>query len=373
MFRKILFWSHLIIGLLTGVFVALLCLTGAILAFELQIVDFAERDSRAQPPSTTAELLSPQALLTKLDTQTAGTVQYAEWFSDPKMPVRIVTKNRSVALLNPYTGASLGSGAVSLRAFMRWVTNLHTDLTSGPIGNWLIAIANAAFAFIILSGLWLWWPRQWRWKALRNSVAIRLDVKGKARDWNWHNALGFWFLLPILFICLTGVVMSFHPVDQWWRSFGGTQVLGPSQPPKKPAPHAEPAPTEWPGWMHRVQQHYPGWRSIQLQNGMGNPNKDGIISVGVKFGTQRQTTRALDIKFDTRSGQFIEERGWSSNEGSLRARSLVRLGHTGEFFGNWGQLAGLIACLAGLVLVYTGFALSWLRFFGAKAVISTSN
>ena len=135
----------------------------------------------------------------------------------------------------------------------------------------------------------------------------------------------------------------------------------------KLAAQAEPASTEWPGWMHRVQQHYPGWRSIQLQNSMGTPNKDGIIPIAVKYGTQRQTTRALDIKLDTRSGQIIEERGWSSNEGSLRARSLVRLGHTGEFFGNWGQLLGLIACLAGLVLVYTGFALSWRRFFGAKA------
>jgi uncharacterized iron-regulated membrane protein len=365
MLRKILFWTHLIVGLLIGIFVGLLCLTGAILAFELQIVDFAERDSRAQPPSTTAELLSPQTLLTKLAPQTAGSVQYAEWFSDSQMPVRIVTKNRAVALLNPYTGASLGSGAVSLRAFMRWTTNLHTDLTSGPVGLWLVAISNAAFTFIILSGLWLWWPRQWRWKALRNSVAIRFDVKGKARDWNWHNALGFWFLLPLLFICLTGVVMSFRPVDQWWRSFGGTQVLGPSIPPTKPLASAEPA-TTWPAWMHRIQQQYPGWRSIQLQNG-GSPNKDGIIALGVKYGTWRQTTRALDIKFDTRSGQIIEERGWSSGDGSGRARSIARLGHTGEFFGNWGQLAGLIACLAGLVLVYTGFALSWRRFFGAKA------
>jgi uncharacterized iron-regulated membrane protein len=365
MLRKILFWSHLVVGLIIGVFVALLCLTGAILAFELQIVDFAERDARAQPPSSASELLSPQALLTKLDLQTTGAMQYAEWFADSQMPVRVFTKNRSVALLNGYTGEALGSDAVSLREFMRWTTNLHTDLTSGPVGLWLIAISNAAFAFIILSGLCLWWPRQWRWKALRNSMAIRLDVKGKARDWNWHNALGFWFLLPLLFICATGIVMSFRPVDQWWRSFGGTQVLGPAQAPTRPAASTEPA-TAWPGWMHRVQQQYPGWRSIQLHNG-GSPNKDGIIALAVKYGTQRQTTRSLDVKFDTRSGQIIEERGWISGDGSARARSIVRLGHTGEFFGNWGQFLGFIACLAGLVLVYTGFALSWRRFFGTKA------
>ena len=365
MFRKIIFWSHLVVGLIVGVFVALLCLTGAVLAFELQMVDFAERDTRAVPLKAETPLLPPQVLLAKMPPETATAVQYMEWFADTQMPVRVITKNRSVTLINGYSGEVLGKGAVNLRAFMRWMTNLHTDLTSGTIGLWLIAISNAAFAFIILSGLWLWWPRQWRWKALRNSVAIRLDVKGKARDWNWHNALGFWFLLPLLFICLTGIDMSFAPVDQWWRSFGGTQVMGPAQAPTRPAAKTEPA-GEWPGWMQRVQQQYPGWRSIQLPGG-GRPSKDGIIALSVKYGTQRQTTRSLEVKFDTRSGQIIEERGWSSNEGSLRARSIVRLGHTGEFFGNWGQLLGFIACVAGLVLVYTGFALSWRRFFGAKA------
>jgi uncharacterized iron-regulated membrane protein len=365
MLRKIIFWSHLIVGLVIGVFVALLCLTGAILAFELQIIDFAERDVRARPPAAAAELLPPQALLAKMRQEPEAPVQYAEWFADPEMPVRLVRKSRSVTQFNGYSGEVLGSGAVSLRAFMRWMTDLHTDLTSGPIGLWLIAISNTCFAFILLSGLWLWWPRQWRWKVLRNSVAMRFDVKGKARDWNWHNALGFWFLLPLLFICVTGVVMSFRPVDQWWRNFGGTRVLGPAQAPTRPAASAE-ATTGWPGWMQRVQQQHPGWRSIQFHGGV-KPNQEGVAALTIKYGTQRQFTRSLDVKLDTRSGQIIEERGWSSGDGSTRARSIARLGHTGEFFGNWGQLLGLIACLAGLVLVYTGFALSWRRFFGAKA------
>jgi uncharacterized iron-regulated membrane protein len=365
MFRKILFWSHLIAGLITGLFVFLLCLTGAILAFELQLIDYAERDSRAQPPSPQAPLLPPQALLSKAAQQSSTPVQFMEWFADPQMPARIVHKDRTVTMLNAYTGDFLGHGAPRLRAFMRWTTELHTDLVSGLTGNWLVAISNTVFAFLILSGLWIWWPRQWRWKALRSSIAIRFDVKGKARDWNWHNAIGFWFLIPLLFICLTGFVMSFRFADQWWRSYGGTQVLGPSQAPTKPAASTEPA-TTWPAWMHRVQQQHPGWRSIQLPGG-GQPNQSGLISIAVKYGTQRQMTRALDLKFDPRSGQITDERGWSSADGSIRARSIVRLGHTGEFFGNWGQLAGLLACLSGLVLVYTGFALSWRRFFRPKA------
>lgn len=189
-------------------------------------------------------------------------------------------------------------------------------------------------------------------------------MKGKARDWNWHNALGFWFLLPLLFISCTGVVMSFRAVDQWWRSFGGTQVLGPAEPAVRPAPAAGEA-TTWPQWLQRIQERHPCWRSIALF-GEGAPNKEGVLAFSVNGGTLRQTRRVVNVRLDPRSGQIVEERGWSSNDNSQRARSIARLGHTGEFFGTWGQFLALLACLAGLMLVYTGFALSWRRFFGAK-------
>ena len=47
MIRKIFFWSHLIVGLVASVVVFVLCLSGALLAFERPSLDWAERSALA--------------------------------------------------------------------------------------------------------------------------------------------------------------------------------------------------------------------------------------------------------------------------------------------------------------------------------------
>ncbi len=361
MIRKIFFWSHLLAGLGVGLFVFILCLTGAIIAFELQIMNYAERDARAHPPTAGMPCKEPAEIIARARTVEKGRIVNMEWFSDPDMPVRVMSDKRSVTLLNGYTGDILSRGAPRLREFLNWVTFLHTDLVESSSANWIPDVANVCLVFLILSGLWIWWPRQWRWKALRSSIAIRFDVKGKARDWNWHNALGFWFLLPLLFISCTGLALSYRSIDQWWRDFGGTKVLNPPAQPLRVAPSPEPART-WSEWQRLITARYPGWRSIMFF-GEGRPNKTGNVEIAVNFGTPRQARNQVRLILDLQQGQILQERRWNTGENSNRARSIVRLGHTGEFFGTVGQIIAFLSCLAGLLLVYTGFALSWRRFF----------
>ena len=38
---------------------------------------------------------------------------------------------------------------------------------------------------------------------------FRGGLAGRARDWNWHNVIGFWCATPLFLIVLTGVVMSY--------------------------------------------------------------------------------------------------------------------------------------------------------------------
>ena len=41
-FRKIVFWTHLAMGLIAGLSIAIMCFTGVLLAFEHEIVEWAE-------------------------------------------------------------------------------------------------------------------------------------------------------------------------------------------------------------------------------------------------------------------------------------------------------------------------------------------
>ncbi len=43
-FRKLLFWLHLISGLAAGIVIFIMCVTGALLSFEKNITEFAERE-----------------------------------------------------------------------------------------------------------------------------------------------------------------------------------------------------------------------------------------------------------------------------------------------------------------------------------------
>ena len=41
-FRQLLFWSHLAAGLIAGISIGIMCFTGAVLAFEHEIVEWTE-------------------------------------------------------------------------------------------------------------------------------------------------------------------------------------------------------------------------------------------------------------------------------------------------------------------------------------------
>jgi uncharacterized iron-regulated membrane protein len=370
MIRKVFFWTHLVAGLVAGLVVFTLCLTGALITFDRQILNWAERDARALPPGSGSERVSPAVLLDSSTKLSASKVTNMEWFADPKMPVRVYFEDRSVALFNSWTAEPLGRGAASLREFFRVSTQVHINLALLRTGNRLVDAANTVFVFLILSGLWIWWPRQWRWKALRSSLAIRFDVGGKARDWNWHNALGFWFLLPLFIVAASGLVLSFKPVDLWWRDFAGKHLLAEVRPPAPvPATNADEnangSSSGWNGVMTLVQQQYPDWRWMMTSGSM----RGGVLNILVGTGSFGQRSLVRTVTINLAASTIVKTSAWENDIAGQRARIIARFGHTGEIAGLWGQWLAFLACLVGLVLVYTGFALSWRRFFPRRAQI----
>jgi uncharacterized iron-regulated membrane protein len=66
-FRKSIFWLHLAAGLIAGTVIAILCLTGTALAFEKEIIAYAERDARRiESPAPDAARLPLADLLNRV-------------------------------------------------------------------------------------------------------------------------------------------------------------------------------------------------------------------------------------------------------------------------------------------------------------------
>ena len=124
-FRKILFWMHLDSGLLAGVIIFIMCVTGALLAFERQIIEYSERDARFVTVSG-GDKLAPQLIVEKL----------REARPDSKPTALSITNEPGAAWLfnlgregqvyvDPYTGAINGEGNKSVRGAMTELRNWH--------------------------------------------------------------------------------------------------------------------------------------------------------------------------------------------------------------------------------------------------------
>src|SRR5689334_17324893 len=71
------------------------------------------------------------------------------------------------------------------------------------------------------------WPRSW--SAFKSVIWFARGLGGKARDWNWHNVIGFWCALPLFFIVLTGVIMSYPWANNLLYRITGSELPQPQQ------------------------------------------------------------------------------------------------------------------------------------------------
>jgi uncharacterized iron-regulated membrane protein len=109
--RRVVFWLHLLTGLGAGTIVLVMAVTGALLAFEPQIVERAERDLwTTTPPSPVSPRLPLAALVTRAEDLRGGeratTVSFR---AHPHSTIRIGFGRDSVLFMHPSTGAAVGS------------------------------------------------------------------------------------------------------------------------------------------------------------------------------------------------------------------------------------------------------------------------
>ena len=108
--RPVIFWAHLMTGIAAGLVVLVMSVTGVILAYEHQLLDWVAGRYAAEPPSPGAERL-PLATLLARARRGAGeqAVVSVVLRSTAGAPVAFGLENRANLFVDPYTGAVLGS------------------------------------------------------------------------------------------------------------------------------------------------------------------------------------------------------------------------------------------------------------------------
>jgi uncharacterized iron-regulated membrane protein len=125
--RRIIFWLHLVTGVIAGLVIGVMSVTGVLLAFERQIVAFAERDVRTvQPPAPGVSRLDLDVLVTRARAVVPeGRLSGVMVRADPTTTLVVNFGRERTVFVHPYTGAVLGEGAKTLRHFFHLVTDWH--------------------------------------------------------------------------------------------------------------------------------------------------------------------------------------------------------------------------------------------------------
>jgi sulfite reductase (NADPH) flavoprotein alpha-component len=195
MIRWTIYHLHWLLGITAGVVLSVMGVTGAIMAFEDEIMTASSDGIVAVPVRTADAVMSPDALLAHFIEQSPDSIPIKlTLFPEPGKSARLVYRSRSDesiaaaedntdgTYLNPYTGAMLGK-AVGER-FFDTVRSLHRYLllphNRAGAGRPITTFAAGCLVFSALSGLYLRWPRRRAldWRAwLKRVCHHRADLR----------------------------------------------------------------------------------------------------------------------------------------------------------------------------------------------------
>jgi uncharacterized iron-regulated membrane protein len=368
--RKIIFWCHLPVGVIAGVVILIMCVTGVLLSYEKQITSWADtRGYRAVPPTPETQHLPVETLITKAREARGATPTAVTLKSDSSAPAEIAFGREATIFVNPYTGAILGEGSQKTRNFFRVVTDWHRWLgAKGDNRNVARAITgacNLGFLFLVTSGFYLWWPRNWNFKAVRNVTWFRRGLPGKARDFNWHNTIGFWSAVPLFIVVLSAVVISYTWAGNLVYRIAGEAPPAPRANQPAPAATANTPQTDNlnSAWT-RAEQQVSDWQSISMQLPTA---ATAPLTFNIDRGNGGQPQKRAQLVLDRATNNVVRWEPFSTYTRGRQLRSILRFAHTGEVIGVAGQTIAALVSTGGAVLVITGLALAIRRLLGWRA------
>jgi uncharacterized iron-regulated membrane protein len=378
--RSLLFWPHLVAGVIAGAVILIMSVTGVLLTYERQLVEWSNSDYRSTPPAPGAPRMPVEDVLAAFAGSGRGEVGGLVVGADATDPV-VITSGPRTFYVDAYSGRVLGEGRQGTRQFMSDVRAWHrwlayegeSRLTARAITGW----SNVAFLFIVVSGLYLWFPRRWSWQHLRPVVLFTRGARGKARDFNWHNVIGAWCLVPLFIVVISAVPISFPwGNDLVYRAMGenppparrgggpaeqgraeGRSARGRAGGPRREAPQPQAGAAGLNGLLTRASQQEAAWQSINVRI-PDSPTAPVAFAIDRGDGGQPQLRSTLTLD---RTGAVVNYETFSSQTPGRQLRSVMRFAHTGEVLGLPGQTIAGLATAGSVVLVWTGIALALRR------------
>ena len=364
---------HFYAGLFCIPFVIWLALTGTIYLWRPQIETWLDRPY--QHLATAGPLASPDAQVKAAIQAVPGSslVKYVLPQAPDAAVNILVERGDSVKRVNvnPQSLAVLHTVTEEKRP-MRVIFHLHGELLAGAWGSYLVEIAACWAIVMLLTGLYLWWPRGRR--GLGGVLYPRLRG-GRRVFWrDIHATAGIWVSVAAIGLILTGL--------PWAKAWGGylTEVRAATGAVNGPvdwtiggkAPKADPMLGEHAGHNGTVRPK-PAVRAGELARVLMTARRADLAAPvlilppaaahgpwSVKSDAADRPLRT-DMKVDGRTGAIVSRTDFTQRHWIDRLIGYGIAVHEGALFGLANQLLGTITALLLVLLAVSGAILWWRR------------
>ncbi len=109
---------------------------------------------------------------------------------------------QTVVAIDPFQAKVLGS-VVKDDTWYRYANQIHGTFFMGTFGDRLIEIAAGFGIMLVVTGLYLWWPRDG--KGLRNVLLPRFQARGRMLWKELHATVGFYISVVLFFFLISGL------------------------------------------------------------------------------------------------------------------------------------------------------------------------
>ncbi|MBO9713858.1 PepSY domain-containing protein [Sphingomonas sp.] len=363
---------HFYAGLIVLPMLLWLAATGALYLYKPEIEAWLyAKWSHVEPAARPMRL---DAMIATVERQSGGKVRQvmrpaasdASW----RMSLAMPGGGKRLAFVDPYRGTLLGS--VAGGGAMATVKDLHSLAITGPIGNALVEIVAGWAIVLVVTGLWLWWPR-------RGSpvVALRGKPSGRLFWRDLHAAVGLFGGGVILFLALTGMPwtgVAGKSLQAWVADHGLGRPAAGAYSVGGHAGHAmgaESLPWSMQATPPPANLAHGGRASAQQSAeaaawaGLAAPWTLTLpVAPGAPYQFSAAIVRAEDahvVAIDSASGRELRDvRYWGFGAGARWIEWGIAA-HQGQQYGEPNRLVMLFGCLALWALALTGPLLWWKR------------
>ncbi len=221
---------HSILGLVAGIFIFVLSLSGAVLTFHDSLdalqkpkVGYTVENKKIITVDSCYRIIQqqyPAAQISNCKLPDNATQPVSFFLYDSSY------KNGTAALevfIHPQTGAMLGSRGGSddfKHNFMSWLAAFHSSFHAGKTGEWLLGFFAVVFVLSIITGIFLY---------RKNIIATLLFKRSVWKKNNLHQIIGTWALLFNLMIGITGFWMQRYVFKkEFYQTYDWVNTIKPS-------------------------------------------------------------------------------------------------------------------------------------------------